>query len=65
MPRQSRIDTPGAVHHIIGRGMERRKIFRDNKDRNNFLERLGTIRIANHWLQATAEAASETHVGQA
>jgi len=43
MPRQSRIDTPGAVHHIIGRGMERRKIFRDNKDRNNFLERLGTI----------------------
>jgi REP element-mobilizing transposase RayT len=43
MPRQSRIDAPGALHHIICRGIERRKIFRDNQDRNNFLERLGTL----------------------
>jgi hypothetical protein len=27
MPRQSRLDTPGALHHIIARGNERRKIF--------------------------------------
>ncbi len=27
MPRQPRLDTPGALHHIIGRGIERTKIF--------------------------------------
>jgi len=43
MPRQARIDAPGALHHIIGRGIERRKIFYDDADRDNFLERLGTI----------------------
>jgi len=34
------MDTPGALHHIIVRGIERPKIFRDNKYRENFLERL-------------------------
>ena len=43
MPRKSRIDAPGALHHIIARGIERSKIFRDNTDRNNFLDRLGGI----------------------
>jgi putative transposase len=43
MPRKSRIDTPGALHHIIARGIERSKIFHDSKDRNNFLDRLGGI----------------------
>ncbi len=43
MPRQARIDTPGALHHIIVRGIERRKIFRDDQDRYNFLDRLGQI----------------------
>lgn len=43
MPRQARIDTPGALHHIICRGIERKKIFRDDRDRDNFLDRLGPI----------------------
>jgi len=43
MPRQTRIDAPGAVHHVIVRGIERRKIFLDDQDRNNWIERLGTI----------------------
>jgi REP element-mobilizing transposase RayT len=43
MPRQARIDAPGAVHHIIVRGIERKKIFHDNKDRNDFLDRIGGI----------------------
>jgi putative transposase len=43
MARRGRIDAPGALHHIIIRGIERRAIFRDNKDRNNFLDRLGNI----------------------
>jgi len=36
MPRQARIDAPGALHHIICRGIERRNIFKDNADRNRF-----------------------------
>ncbi len=43
MPRQSRIDAPGALHHIIARGIERTKIFTDDVDRDNFLNRLGNI----------------------
>ena len=45
MPRKARIDAPGAFHHIICRGIERRKIFYDNTDRDNFLERFGSILI--------------------
>ncbi len=43
MPRKSRIDTPGALHHIIARGIDRKNIFKDDKDRDDFLERLGAI----------------------
>jgi REP element-mobilizing transposase RayT len=43
MPRKARIDAPGALHHIIVRGIARRKIFDDDNDRDFFVERLGTI----------------------
>jgi putative transposase len=43
MPRKSRIDAPGALHHIIARGINRKKIFRDDKDRDSFLKRFGDI----------------------
>lgn len=43
MPRKSRIDAPGALHHLIVRGIERKKIFQDDQDRNQFLYRLGNI----------------------
>jgi REP element-mobilizing transposase RayT len=43
MPRQSRIDAPGALHHIIARGINRKSIFQDDADRDNFLDRLGNI----------------------
>ena len=43
MPRQSRLDTPGALHHIVMRGIERRKIFWDDTDRDDFLNRLGDL----------------------
>ena len=43
MPRKSRIDAPGAMHHIIVRGIDRQKIFKNDEDRNNFLSRLGVI----------------------
>ena len=40
MPRKARIDAPGALHHIIIRGIERKAIFKDNADRTNFINRL-------------------------
>ncbi|MBN1382484.1 MAG: transposase [Deltaproteobacteria bacterium] len=43
MPRGSRIDAAGAVHHIMVRGIERKKIFESNADRDHFLKRLGEI----------------------
>jgi hypothetical protein len=33
MPRQARLDAPGALQHVMARGIERRKIFWDDKDR--------------------------------
>jgi len=45
MPRQSRIDAPGALHHIIFRGIERGKIFYDDADRDAFVTRLGQVLI--------------------
>jgi putative transposase len=43
MPRKARIDAPGALHHIIVRGIERRDIFKDQTDKINFLDRLELI----------------------
>ncbi|MDA8141705.1 MAG: transposase [Desulfobacteraceae bacterium] len=43
MPRKARIDAAGVLHHIIARGIERRKIFIDDQDRYDFLERIGPI----------------------
>ncbi|MCP4261915.1 MAG: transposase [Planctomycetes bacterium] len=43
MPRLARLDAPGVLHHIMIRGIERRKIFRNNKDREDFLDRLSNL----------------------
>jgi len=43
MPRKARIDAPGALHHVIIRGIERRKIFRSDYDRKDFLNRLSAL----------------------
>ena len=41
MPRQARLDVPGALHHIMVRGINKANIFDDNEDKARFLERLG------------------------
>ena len=41
MPRQARLDVPGALHHIMVRGIDKSNIFRDVQDKARFLERLG------------------------
>ncbi len=43
MPRQPRLDAPGLLQHVMARGIERRKLFRDDKDRKSFLERFAVI----------------------
>ena len=43
MPRLARLDAPGVLHHIMIRGIKRRKIFRINKDREDFSDRLSTL----------------------
>ena len=43
MPRKARIDAPGALHHIMVRGIEKKNIFFDDFDRDTFVERLGVV----------------------
>ena len=43
MPRLARLDTPGILQHVMARGIERRKLFRDDQDRKSFLDRLAII----------------------
>jgi putative transposase len=43
MPRKSRIDAPGALHHVIGRGINRHNIFTDTKDYHAFMGRLENL----------------------
>jgi putative transposase len=43
MPRRARIDLPGALHHIICRGIERRFIFLGDDDLDDFVKRLSRI----------------------
>src|SRR5450756_354991 len=40
MPRGPRLDVADALYHVIGRGVERRPIFRTEPDRIDFLRRL-------------------------
>jgi len=40
MLRPACIDSPGVLHHIGIRGIEQRGIFEENKDLEDFLERL-------------------------
>ena len=41
MPRQARLDAPGTLHHVIIRGIEGRKIVNSDRDRQDFVSRLG------------------------
>jgi len=43
MPRQARLDAPGLLQHVMARGIERKEIFKDDRDRQSFLERLAVI----------------------
>jgi len=40
MPRQARLDTPGTLHHVILRGIEKKNIFDDTYDRTSMIARM-------------------------
>ena len=44
MARPFRMEYPGAVYHVTSRGNEKKPVFRDDRDRQNFLN---TLRHAN------------------
>ena len=37
LPRELRIEYPGAIYHVMNRGDQREDIFRDDDDRRKFL----------------------------
>ena len=45
MPRRARLDARGTLHHVIVRGIEKRRIVNDVADRKNFADRLGRLSV--------------------
>jgi len=43
MPRPSRLDAAGVLHHVMGRAIESRKIFIDRRDGQDFITRLAAL----------------------
>ena len=43
MPRRARLDAPGTLHHVMVRGIDRRRIVNDVADRKNFVKRMGEL----------------------
>lgn len=43
MPRSARLDAKGVLHHVMGRGIEKRKIFLNDEDRDDFVSRLAEL----------------------
>ena len=50
MPRQPRLDAPGTLHHVMGRGIEKIKIFRNKNDREDFIRRIEELCTQEAWI---------------
>jgi len=61
MPRGTRLDAPGSIHHIMIRGIDKQEIFRCDDDRQAFLSRLTWI-AAETGLEVLAWALMWNHV---
>ena len=61
MSRQSRLDTAGALHLIMVRGINKSAIFGDDQDRQKFLERL-TLNLLDSDCSVYAWAIMDNHV---
>ena len=49
MPRQLRIEYPGAIYHVMNRGDRREPIFQDDVDRKRFVATLGEACAKTDW----------------
>jgi putative transposase len=49
MARKLRVEYPGAIYHVLNRGDRREAIFKDDKDRERFLETLGEVCVKTGW----------------
>jgi REP element-mobilizing transposase RayT len=49
VPRGPRSDSPGETSHIVARGVDKRVIFRDSRDRRSFLTLLGSVVLEHGW----------------
>jgi REP-associated tyrosine transposase len=45
MPRLARLDAPGVLHHVMGRGIEGNDIFQSDTDRQDFVDRLKKLAV--------------------
>lgn len=61
MARPRRWDAPGAVHHVMVRGIDGRKIFLDDDDRLDFLDRLDRV-LPECGIRCLARALLPNHV---
>jgi hypothetical protein len=43
MARKLRVQYPGAIYHVLNRGDRREAIFKDDEDRQGFLQTLGEV----------------------
>ena len=50
MTRPLRIEYPGAVYHVTSRGNEKKTIFKDDQDRESFLNTLYRVNKRYNWL---------------
>jgi putative transposase len=49
MPRKLRMEYPGAIYHVMNRGDRSEPIFRDDEDRQRFLDTLGECCAKTDW----------------
>jgi len=50
MPRHARLDAAGVLHHVMARGIEQCLIFRDDRDREDFVGRMSELASKQAWL---------------
>ncbi len=50
MPRKPRIEYDGAVYHVMSRGNRREEIYRDDTDREMFVESLTEVCERTGWI---------------
>lgn len=61
MPRGPRLDGPGVIHHVMVRGIERRRIFHSDADRRDWVDRMGHL-VPAHKTRCFAWALMPNHV---